>query len=283
MIYLRVLERVEEGGCGVIGVISSIPIRGRFLLRPLVQMHNRGNGKGGGIAAVGLSAKQLGVSQRVLEDYYLLQIAYLDPSIRRKLESEFIEPYMRIEHFEKLPTLEDYKSLGLEVKPPEVWRYFVRVDEDVLKKFAKERDMETVSQRDVEDEFIYRNSFALNKKYYASADSKKAFVLSHGRNMLVLKIVGYAEQVIKYYMLEDLEAHVWIGHQRYPTKGKVWHPGGSHPFIGLNDALVHNGDFANYFSIAEYLKQREIYPLFLTDTEVAALYWDLLTRIYKYP
>jgi len=280
---LRVLERVEEGGCGVIGVISSIPIRGRFLLRPLVQMHNRGNGKGGGIAAVGLSAKQLGVSQRVLEDYYLLQIAYLDPSIRRKLESEFIEPYMRIEHFEKLPTLEDYKSLGLEVKPPEVWRYFVRVDEDVLKKFAKERDMETVSQRDVEDEFIYRNSFALNKKYYASADSKKAFVLSHGRNMLVLKIVGYAEQVIKYYMLEDLEAHVWIGHQRYPTKGKVWHPGGSHPFIGLNDALVHNGDFANYFSIAEYLKQREIYPLFLTDTEVAALYWDLLTRIYKYP
>ncbi|MEM3713123.1 MAG: glutamate synthase [Thermoproteota archaeon] len=280
---MRVLERVEEGGCGVIGVISPIPIRGRFLLRPLVQMHNRGNGKGGGIAAVGLSAKQLGVSQRVLEDYYLLQIAYLDPSIRRKLESEFIEPYMRIEHFEKLPTLEDYKSLGLEVKPPEVWRYFVRVDEDVLKKFARERGMETVSQRDVEDEFIYRNSFALNKKYYASADSKKAFVLSHGRNMLVLKIVGYAEQVIKYYMLEDLEAHVWIGHQRYPTKGKVWHPGGSHPFIGLNDALVHNGDFANYFSIAEYLKQREIYPLFLTDTEVAALYWDLLTRIYKYP
>lgn len=283
MITLKGLERILEGGCGVVGVASSIPVRGMFLLRPLVQMHNRGNGKGGGIAAVGLSAKQLGVSKRVLEDCYLLQVAYLDPGVRRKLESEFIKPLMRIEHFEKLPTLEDHESIGLEVKPPEVWRYFVRVDEDVLKKFAEERGIQTLNQRNVEDEFIYGNSFALNRKYYSSTGLKKAFVLSHGRNMFVLKIVGYAEQVIKYYMLEDLEAHVWIGHQRYPTKGKVWHPGGSHPFIGLNDVLVHNGDFANYFSITEYLKQREIYPLFLTDTEVAALYWDLLTRIYRYP
>lgn len=280
---LKEFERVAEGGCGVIGVASSIPVEGRFLLRPLIQMHNRGNGKGGGVAAVGLSAKQLNVSKRVLEDCYLLQVAYLDPGIREKLESEFIRPFMRIEHSEELPTLVDYRNIGLEVKPPMVWRYFVRVDEDVLRKFAEERSMEILNQRDVEDEFIYRNSYALNRKYYSSTGSKKAFVLSHGRNMFVLKIVGYAEQVIKYYMLEDIEAHVWIGHQRYPTKGKVWHPGGSHPFIGLNDVLVHNGDFANYFSITEYLKQRDIYPLFLTDTEVAALYWDLLTRVYKYP
>ncbi|MGC8832267.1 MAG: glutamate synthase [Thermoproteota archaeon] len=276
-------DRIAEGGCGVIGVASSIPIKGRFLLRPLIQMHNRGNGKGGGIAAVGLSAEQLGVSKRVLEDCYLLQVAYLDPGVRKELESEFIEPFTRVEYSEKLPTLDDYRSIGLEVKPPEVWRYFVRVDEDVLKRFAEERSMQMLNPRYVENEFIYRNSFALNKKHYSSTGLKKAFVLSHGRNMIVLKIVGYAEQVIKYYMLEDLEAHIWIGHQRYPTKGKIWHPGGSHPFIGLNDVLVHNGDFANYFSIAEYLRQRDIYPLFLTDTEVAALYWDFLTRIYRYP
>jgi len=276
-------ERVAEGGCGVIGVASSIPIKGRFLLRPLVQTHNRGNGKGGGIAAVGLSAEQLGVSKRVLEECYLVQIAYLDSNVREDVEASFIKPFMRVEYFEKLPTLGDYRSIGLEVKPPEVWRYFLRVDEDVLKKFAEDNGMQALDPRDVEDEFIYRNSFALNRKHYSSTGLKKAFVLSHGRNMIVLKIVGYAEQVIKYYMLEDLEAHIWIGHQRYPTKGKVWHPGGSHPFIGLNDALVHNGDFANYYSITEYLRQRNIYPLFLTDTEVAALYWDLLTRIYRYP
>src|SRR5512137_393721 len=48
-------------------------------------------------------------------------------------------------------------------------------------------------------------------------------------------------------------------------------------------ALVHNGDLANYHSVSEYLKQRQIYPQFLTDTEVSALLFDLLTRTYHYP
>ena len=63
----------------------------------------------------------------------------------------------------------------------------------------------------------------------------------------------------------------------------MWHPAGAHPFVGQNEALVHNGDFANYYSICEYLAQRNIYPLFLTDTEVSALLFDLLYRSYKYP
>jgi hypothetical protein len=97
------------------------------------------------------------------------------------------------------------------------------------------------------------------------------------------KIVGYAEQVARYYLLEDWEAHIWVAHQRYPTKGRVWHPGGAHPFIGLDEALVHNGDFANYHAVCEYLRQRNIYPLFLTDTEVSVLLFDLWNRIYDYP
>ena len=42
----------EEGGCGVTGFISSVPVTGKNIFEPSVQMHNRGNGKGGGIAAV---------------------------------------------------------------------------------------------------------------------------------------------------------------------------------------------------------------------------------------
>nr|MBC8360124.1 hypothetical protein [Candidatus Desulfatibia profunda] len=53
---IPVKKAAEEGGCGVTGFISSIPVRGRHIYEPSVQMHNRGNGKGGGIAAVGLSA-----------------------------------------------------------------------------------------------------------------------------------------------------------------------------------------------------------------------------------
>ena len=39
----------------------------------------------------------------------------------------------------------------------------------------------------------------LNHKYYASLGEKQAFVMSHGRNVMILKIVGYAEQVAQYY------------------------------------------------------------------------------------
>jgi hypothetical protein len=72
-------KAAEEGGCGVTGFIASIPVRGRHIYEPSIQMHNRGNGKGGGIAAVGLSAESLGVSQEVLDTHYMLQVALLDP------------------------------------------------------------------------------------------------------------------------------------------------------------------------------------------------------------
>jgi len=155
------------------------------------------------------------------------------------------------------------------------------VQEEILDRFMQESK---ISDRTLaEDEFIYENSYALNKKYYASLGEKKAFVLSHGKDMMVLKIVGLGDQVIRYYRLEELKAHVWIGHHRYPTKGRVWHPGGAHPFVGLHEALVHNGDFSNYHSITEYLAQRNTYPLFLTDTEVAVYLFDLWRRTYNYP
>ncbi len=150
-------------------------------------------------------------------------------------------------------------------------------------KITGETRRRSLDPRVLEDEFIYQNSYKLNVKFYASLGEKRAFVLSHGRNLSVLKIVGYAEQVVAYYKLEEQTAHVWIAHQRFPTKGRVWHPGGAHPFIGLNEALVHNGDFANYYAVSEYLRQRNIGQLFLTDTEVSVQLFDLWDRVYGYP
>lgn len=272
-----------EGGCGVVGIASSVPLAGKHILGPLAQMHNRGNGKGGGIAAVGLSPDQMGVTKKVLEEDYLVQVAYLKPEVRESLESEFIKPSYKVDKKYKVETSSD-KALqkSLEVKPPEVWRYFCRAKKDALEDFIEKAGLEKLERRKAEDEFVYQTSFRINKRFYASSDMA-AFVMSHGRNMIVMKIVGYAEEVIRYYLLEDLKASVWIGHQRYPTKGRVWHPGGAHPFVGLDEALVHNGDFANYFSVSEYLAQRNIVPLFLTDTEVSVLLFDVLNRIYGYP
>ena len=127
----------EEGGCGVTGFMASIPIAGKHIYEPSVQMHNRGNGKGGGIAAVGLSAQDLGVPKDVLEDHYLLQVAYLDEESITQVESTNINPLFDIYQCEKIPTIDDYTTIGLEVKPPDVWRYFVRVKPDVLEKFIR--------------------------------------------------------------------------------------------------------------------------------------------------
>ena len=280
----RVYKADEEGGCGVTGFACSIPVAGRHIFQPSVQMHNRGNGKGGGIAAVGLDADTLGVSQKILDDDYLIQIAYLDAEARATVESRFIAEVFRVDHARRQPTIDDWRDLpGLMVKPPEVWQYFVRVKPEVLQHFIQKHKLYHVPGRKVEDEFVAQNCYKLNETYYASLGEKKAFVLSQGRNLMILKIVGYAEEAALYYDLLDFKAHVWIAHQRYPTRGRVWHPGGAHPFAALNTALVHNGDFANYFSVSEYLSQRHFYPQFLTDTEVAVLTFDLWHRLYGFP
>ena len=276
-------EDAAEGGCGVIGMAASVPIAGRIMLSALRQMRNRGNGKGGGIAAAGLDPAFFGVSPQVMANDTLLAIAYLDPNARSQVEDQAIAPAYHIDHVFAVPHIDDYRALGLETPPPEAVLYFVRPREDALTRFAEEKGLTHLPADAVADEFVYQNSYRLNTAFYASTGEKQAFVLSHGKDLLVLKMVGYGDDVVPYYRLEDLTAHVWIGHHRYPTKGRVWHPGGAHPFVGLNEALVHNGDFANYASIVEYLAQRNIHPLFLTDTEVSVLVFDLLHRTYGYP
>jgi glutamate synthase domain-containing protein 1/glutamate synthase domain-containing protein 3 len=277
-------KAAEEGGCGGVGLAASVPVAGRHLVAPARQMHNRGNGKGGGLAAAGLSPAQMGVSPEVLQEATLLQTAYLDAGARSEVERDAILPYYDVLQADPFLTLDDYRDVpGLEMEPPDVVRYFVRAKPSALARFAAEHEMEALDARQVEDEYVYRHTFLLNQRFYASLGEQRAFVLSHGRDLLVFKIVGYAEQAAAYYQLEDLQAHIWIAHQRYPTKGRVWHPGGAHPFIGLNEALVHNGDFANYHAVATYLRQRNIAPLFLTDTEVSVLLFDLLDRVYGYP
>ena len=279
----RLTIDAQEGGCGVVGFAASVPVRGRHIFEPSFQMRNRGNGKGGGIAAAGFIPEQLGVDAQTLREQYILQVALLDPAAENEVEQAFIHPCLDVSHKTRLFPETDWQALGLPVKPPDIVRYFVRVKPDVLAKFAADKALGELADRMVEDEFIFQNSFRINDQFYASLGEKRAFVLSHARNLMIFKIVGYAEDVVRYYGLEDFCAQVWIAHQRYPTKGRVWHPGGAHPFIGMNEALVHNGDFANYYSVSEYLSQHNLKQQFLTDTEVSVQLFDLWSRVYKYP
>jgi glutamate synthase domain-containing protein 1/glutamate synthase domain-containing protein 3 len=277
-------KREDEGGCGVTGFASTVPLAGRYIFEPSVCMHNRGNGKGGGIAAAGMNPDMLGVSREVLDSHYMLNIALLEPGCLSTLKESFVTPFFDVAHEQLIDHIADFRELeGLDVRPPDIWRAFVRVKPAVLKQFIENNGFQGMPERHAEDEFISRNSFKLNTRFYSSLGDKQAFVVSHGRDVMILKIVGYAENVVRYYKLDDFQAHVWVAHQRYPTRGRVWHPGGAHPFTGLNEALVHNGDFANYHATCEYLKQRGMQPLFMTDTEVSVMLFDLWNRVYGYP
>jgi len=263
----------REGGCGVIGIIGTRRLEGELIGRACHQMRNRGNGKGGGVAAVGLFDDHV--------DRYALHVAYLEDEVRREVEQEFVRPLFDVAHEEQQPCLDDHRDVGLEVRPPTVRRYFVRAKKSALDELVRRTGISDLAA--AEDELVYQNSFRLNQKHYAGGEGPRAFVLSHGRNLMILKGVGYAEEIARYYRLDQVQAHVWIGHQRYPTRGRVWHPGGAHPFAGLHEALVHNGDFANYHAVTEYLRQRGLVPLFVTDTEVSVLLFDLYTRVMRYP
>ncbi len=222
-------HEAAEGGCGVVGLAANFPVQGMHLVPAATQMHNRGNGKGGGIAAAGLDPDEMGVSKQTLKDATLLQIAYIDENSRPSVESEIITNRYDVIKASRVPTLDDYRSVpNLDVRPPDVWRYFVRARADQLSSFAAKMDLENLNPRQLEDEFVYQTSFELNNRYYASLGEKQAFVLSHGRDLMVFKIVGYAEQAATYYQLNDLHAHVWIA-TNYPTKGHVWHPGAHAP------------------------------------------------------
>ena len=142
-------EQSAEGGCGVIGIVCSERIPGRHLLQSLIQMRNRGNGKGGGVAAVGLSPEAFGVSPAVMQDDYLLVVAYLDPDCRAEVEAKHITPTFEVDHLREAPHLDDHTALGLDVRPPEVVQYFVRVKADAYDAFQAEHNLD-LTRREVE-------------------------------------------------------------------------------------------------------------------------------------
>jgi hypothetical protein len=148
-------EDAAEGGCGVLGFAANIPIAGRHVLTASSQMHNRGNGKGGGIAMVGLDPRQARVDVSTLRSHYLLQIALSDKDARREVEDQFILSQFDVAQAYELEHQTDFHNIpGLEVRPPDVWRYFVRAKSQALADFAAENELEGMPERSVEDEFV---------------------------------------------------------------------------------------------------------------------------------
>src|SRR5207249_6848859 len=153
----QVGKQEAEGGCGVVCLACNTPLEGKYLLQSLVQMRNRGNGKGGGIAAVGLVPEQLGVSKKILEEDYILQVAYLDKSIRKQVEDEHIRPFFVVDYEARVEAVDDYRAIaGLDVEPILVYRYFLKIRKNVLVDFARKNSLVVLIEGEVGDEFLYK-------------------------------------------------------------------------------------------------------------------------------
>lgn len=68
-----------------------------------------------------------------------MQLAYIDSNARVEMEREWIRDSYEIDQVQEIPTVDDYRDAGLEVKPPDVVRYFVRTRADALARFAEKR------------------------------------------------------------------------------------------------------------------------------------------------
>ncbi len=238
--------------CSLFGMMDTSGRRfsGRGITRAIANMHNRGNGLGGGFAVYGLYPEYA--------DQYAFHIMYL--SERGKGETEaFLRDKFTLIHDEEVPT---HPTAAIK-SPPVVWRYFLDLDKHRL------------GDKSAED-YIVDAVMTINTRL---SDS---FVFSSGKNMGVFKGVGYPEEIADYFGLEQYEGYLWTAHGRFPTNTPGWW-GGAHPFCILDWTVVHNGEISSYGINKRYLEQFGYHCTMQTDTEVIAYAVDLLVRRHQLP
>ena len=110
--------------------------------------------------------EDVGVSRKVLDEDYILQVALLDPAARGDLEKRYIEPFFDIDQGGLIPTVDDYRDVRVAGSPaarraPVLCpRQAGRVGADSPTSGVAR----TSTARDLEDEFVYRNSVRLNHR-----------------------------------------------------------------------------------------------------------------------
>ncbi len=96
---------------------------------------------------MGFDPAMLGVDAETLLEDYILQIAVLENDAIDELEQRFIIPFFKIDLREVIPHLDDYRDIkGLEARPPEVFRYMVRGEPEVLDEFILKNSLGALGQ-----------------------------------------------------------------------------------------------------------------------------------------
>ncbi len=238
--------------CSIFGVMDTSGRRfsGEGVIRAIANMHDRGNGLGGGFAVYGLYPEYA--------DLYAFHVMYLSPEGRRETES-FLDDRFNLVYAEEIPTL----PIPAILEPPLLRRYFLEVN--------RHR-----SGGEADDDYVVARVMEINTRL------KDTFVFCSGKNMGVFKGVGYPEEIAEYFCLERYEGYLWTAHGRFPTNTPGWW-GGAHPFSILDWTVIHNGEISSYGINRRYLEQFGYQCTMQTDTEVVAYAVDLLVRKHNLP
>src|SRR5665648_586353 len=172
------------------GIFAMMNMRGdRFgskdPVRAMANMHDRGNGLGGGFAVYGIYPD--------FKDYYAFHVMYLSKDAKEKTD-RFLASKFDIVYDEEMQT----KPADVR-EPPLVWRYFVQP--------RKGQPPENQTEEDYLIEAVMR----------INTETGKAFVFSSGKDMGVFKGVGFPEGVADFFCLEDYQGYLWSCHSRFPT------------------------------------------------------------------
>jgi glutamate synthase domain-containing protein 1 len=237
--------------CGLFGMMD---LNGRRFgskapVKAISNMHERGNGLGGGFAVYGLYPQH--------KDDYAFHIMYLNMESKDKTDRLLAENF-EVLQAEEMPV----KPTANVWNPPIIWRYFLQPKDK-----AKNQS---------HDECVVENVMRINM------ETRGAFVFSSGKNMGVFKGVGFPEDIAEYFCLDEYEGYLWICHGRFPTNTPGWW-GGAHPFNILDWTVVHNGELSSYGINRRYLEMYGYNCTMQTDTEVMAYALDLLMRKQKLP
>jgi glutamate synthase domain-containing protein 1 len=218
-------------------------------IRAIANMHERGNGLGGGIAVYGIYPEH--------RDDYAFHIMYLSRDAKEKTDKLLKEDFTVICD-EEIPTREANVR-----DPPLVWRYFVQ---------PRKRKLENQT----EDDYVIEKVMRIN------TETGKAFVFSSGKDMGVFKGVGFPEDIAGFFRLEEYQGYLWTVHGRFPTNSPGWW-GGAHPFNILDWTVIHNGELSSYGINRRFLEMYGYKCTMQTDTEVLAYAVDLLMRRQHLP
>ena len=238
--------------CSIFGAMDTSGGRfsGEGVFRAIANMHDRGNGLGGGFAIYGLYPEYA--------DFYALHVMYLSQEGQQETES-FLKGNFNIVFHEDVPTR---PTSGL-ASPPLVWRYFLDVGQHL-------------TENQSADDYVMEKTMTINTRLCDS------FVFSSGKDMAVFKGVGYPEEIADHFCLEQYEGYLWTAHGRFPTNTPGWW-GGAHPFCILDWTVVHNGEISSYGINRRYLEQFGYHCTMQTDTEVITYAVDLLMRKHNLP